>query len=90
MGGPVKLNGVVIFAFVAPNGENGIGVRISTDDWERPRAIFPVNRFASRARGVDGKLSCSLRRERNRRSCGLRFRPLASRIARLTSWGTNG
>jgi hypothetical protein len=34
MSGPVKLNGVMVYAFVT-NGENDVGIRVSTDDWER-------------------------------------------------------
>jgi hypothetical protein len=34
MGGPIELNGVVVYAYVVAD-EKGARVRVSADDWER-------------------------------------------------------
>lgn len=79
MGGPVKLNGVVIFAFVAPSGENGVGVRISTDDWEW-LGLFPGQQVRVEGVGVNGNYLLASATEEPP-LVWLRFQPLVSFIA---------
>ncbi len=79
MGGPVKLNGVVIFAFVAPSGENGVGVRVSTDEWER-LGLYPGQQIRVEGAGVEGNFLLASATEEPP-LVWLRFRSLESRIA---------
>jgi hypothetical protein len=79
MGGPVKFNGVMVYAFIPTSGENGVRVRVSTDDWER-LGLYPGQQVRVEGPGVDGSfLLASAAQEPS--LVWLRFRPLASRIA---------
>jgi hypothetical protein len=79
MGGPVKLNGVVIYAFIAPNGENGVGVRVSTDDWER-LCLCPGHQVRVEGPGANGTFLLASAAEEPP-LVWVRFRPLTSRVA---------
>ena len=79
MGGPVKLNGVLIYAFIATSGANGVGVRVSTDDWER-LGLCPGHQVRVEGTGVDGNFLLASATEEPP-LVWVRFLPLASRIA---------
>jgi hypothetical protein len=79
MGGPVKFNGVVIFAFVSRKSDNEVGVRVSTDDWER-LGLFPGQQVRVQGASVDSNfLLASVTEEPP--LVWLRFQSLASRVA---------
>jgi hypothetical protein len=79
MGGPVKLNGVMVYAFIPTSGENGVRVRVSTDDWER-LGLHPGQQVRVEGPGVDGNFLLASAAEEPP-LVWVRFRSLASRIA---------
>jgi hypothetical protein len=79
MGGPVKLNGLVVFAFVARGGASEIRVRVSTDDWDR-LGLCPGQQVRVEGPSLDGRFLLTAADEAPP-VVWVSFLPLASRIA---------
>lgn len=79
MGGPVKLNGMVVFAFVARSGASETRVRVSTDDWER-LGLSPGQQVRVEGPSLDGSFLLTSADETPPVVWAC-FLPLASRVA---------
>ena len=79
MGGPIELNGVVIYAYVVTD-DAGARIRVSADDWERlGLALGARVRVASAGREAEAHLLTAA--EQQPPVVWLHLRRLAARIA---------